>query len=129
MGTEKKHKIFLRVFGFALLIGAMVVLNNHSISGSEKHKHVPVQEVTANVNDNGVTPVAIQIPGTSETTLPIKLISNPNISFMVLCENVYNLKNNYTFQQLKRKHTLIVHYIHSRYLIKYIHSLNNKDIR
>lgn len=127
--TEQKHKILLRIFGFVLLIGAMVVLNNHSISGSEKQEHIPVQEVTANVNDNGVTPVAIQIPGSSEAALPIKLISNPNISFMVLCKNVYNLKSNYTFQQLKRKHTLIVHYINSRYLLKYIHSLNNKDIR
>lgn len=129
MGTEKKHKIFLRVFGFALLIGAMVVLNNHSISGSEKQKHVPVQEITANVNNNGVTPVAIQIPGTSEAALPIKLISNPNISFMVLCENVYNIKNNYNFHQLKKKYTHIVYYIHLRYLQKYIHTLNNKDIR
>jgi hypothetical protein len=107
----------------------MVILNNHTVSEHENPKHDPVQEVTANVNENGVTPAAIQIPNTSETALPIKLISNPNISFIVLCENVYNLKSNYTFQQLKRKHTLIVHYIHSGYLLKYIHSLNNKDIR
>lgn len=107
----------------------MVVLNNNSISGNYNPENVPVKEITANVNENGVTPVAIQIPGTREAALPIKLISNPNISFMVLCENVYNLKNNYNFQQLKRKFVSIVHHIQLKYIMKYIISLNNKDIQ
>ncbi|MCF8361115.1 MAG: hypothetical protein K9G70_00690 [Prolixibacteraceae bacterium] len=107
----------------------MIILNNHTVPDNEKPGHIPVQEISTNVNDNGVTPVAVQIPGTTETTLPIKLISNPNISFMDLCENVYNLKNNYNFQQLKRKYANIVYHIQMKYLMEYIKSLNNKDIR
>ncbi|MDA3817213.1 MAG: hypothetical protein PF486_07545 [Prolixibacteraceae bacterium] len=107
----------------------MIILNNQTVTDGENSKHIPVQEISTNVNDNGVTPVAIHIPGTTETALPIKLISNPNISFMVLCENVYNLKNNYNFHQLKKKYSNIVHHVQMKYLMEYIKSLNNKDIR
>jgi len=127
--TDKKHIIFLRIFGFILLIGTMIILNNQTVSNNENTKQIPLQEITSNINENGVTPVATQVPGTSETTLPIKLISNPNISFMVLCENVFNLKNNYNFHQLKRKFESIVHHIQLKSLIEYTNSLNNKDIR
>ncbi|MDA3881025.1 MAG: hypothetical protein PF436_11615 [Prolixibacteraceae bacterium] len=129
MKTGNKHIICWRIFGFAVLVLSMVALNRYAGKGSNDRGGTPAAEIAIGLNTNGVTPLAIQIPRTSEGALPIKMVSNPYSNFMVLSQTDFDLKINYLYRHFKNKYTNNIYRLQLFYILARESALKNKDIR
>lgn len=129
MKTGRNHIIYWRIAGLAVLLVAMVALNRHAGSGTQNDNDKPVSEFVHDLNENGVTPLAVQIPPSREGALPIKMISNPYSNFMVLSQTGFNIKINDQYRFFKNRYTNIIYRLQLFYVLARDSALKNKDIR
>jgi len=119
----------LTFFSFLLMIGLMVVLNNEqktakSLSGKKSTSHLMVD-----VNSSGIASNASTIPEKTEGTLPLKLISNPNSNFLSILNYSKELKIGFHFVQFQKLFLVYCSKFQSNFLIEYLATMRNKDIR
>lgn len=129
MNFNTKHIRHIKILGFFILLGVMVVLNNridNTIGNQSRSK--PSTEVL-NSNNLGVTPLTAQLPLNPEGSLPIKLITNTNTNFLVFSTFGYEFKNECKFLQLKMQFLTYCSCIKNIFFIEYLVSTRNKDIR
>lgn len=130
MNPINKHIKFIKFFGFVLLLGLMVVLNNNIDNNSEQGEKNKQSEWITIVPDNlGTTPVAIQIPVSTEGSLPIKLIYNPHSNLYTLANSYFNFNYYNRFNNLKKRYLSYCFSLKNNFLLMYLTGIHNKDIR
>ncbi|HKM92858.1 MAG TPA: hypothetical protein VJY41_04315 [Prolixibacteraceae bacterium] len=130
MNLINKHIKYIKFFGFLLLLGLMVVLNNNidkNNEQSEKNKQSEWIDIT--YNNLGTTPVAIQIPVSTEGSLPIKLIYNPHSNLYALANTYFNFNHHTRFDNQKKRYLSYCFYLKNNFLSMYLIGIRNKDIR
>lgn len=129
MFLTRKQFQFLKFFSFLLMIGLMVVLNNEQKSAKILSGKKPVSHIIANENGAGITANAAAIPEKSEGALPLKLISNPNSNFLFLFNQSKDLKTGFRFIQLQKLFFVYCSKFQNNFLIEFLATMRNKDIR
>lgn len=129
MHLRPKHKICLKVIGFVSLLVLMVVLNNNQKKEIVNDSNAAKSVIETEINYDGIANASSQIPNKTESTLPIKLISNPNTNFLYFINHSFNIKNTYTYLQLRKEYLNFCSGINTRFLIEVIRTTRNKDIK
>jgi hypothetical protein len=129
MNLTRRQINFLKFFSFLLMIGLMVVLNNNLESAKNHSGKKATGHLTVNINNFGITPNQSGIPEKSEGSLPIKLISNPNSNFLHLINQDREIKNWVQFIQLQKLFFGYCSKIQHNFLIEFLATMRNKDIR
>jgi hypothetical protein len=129
MDLTRKQINFLKLFSFLLMIGLMVVLNNNQESAKNHSGKKTDNDLSVNINDSGITPLQTGIPEKSEGALPLKLISNPNSNFLFLCNQNRELKNWIQYIRLQKLFFVYCSKIQHNFLIEFLATMRNKDIR
>jgi hypothetical protein len=129
MHLTQKHINYLKFFGFLLMIGLMVVLNNEQKSAKTLSGKKPVCHLMVNENGVGITANASTLPEKTEGSLPLKLISNPNSNFLFLFNQSKELKNGFQFIQFQKLFFVYCSKFQSNFLIEFLATMRNKDIR
>jgi len=129
MTLTRKQINYLKIFSFILMIGLMVVLNNEQksakgLSGKKQSTHLIATE-----NGAGITANASTIPAKSEGAIPLKLISNPNSNFLFLFNQSKELRNGFQFIQFQKLFLVYCSKIQQNFLIEFLATMRNKDIR
>lgn len=114
--------------GFIFLLGLMFVLNNNL------EKNTPVEKNNATIeivdsNIEGIAPLVAQVPGNTEGSLPIKLISSLNSKFLSFINYSFEFKNRYQILYEESHFLIFYHKIQKGKLLSYLISAKNKDIQ
>jgi hypothetical protein len=107
----------------------MVVLNNNQESAKNHSGKKTASDLSVNINNSGITPLQSGIPEKSEGALPLKLISNPNSNLLFLCNQNRELKNWIQYIQLQKLFFVYCSKIQHNFLIEFLATMRNKDIR
>jgi hypothetical protein len=126
--TDKYHWI-LKTAGFVFLLVLMVILNENQKSGKEGSKNIPQTVLNQEINDNGLAPVAVQIPRECEGMLPIRLISRTNSLFLLVVNQANEAINEREFILRKKIYIDICQKMNPGAWIQYLVSSGNKEIR
>ena len=117
----------MQIASFVLLLGLMVILNHRLEKVHPETKHAP--ETISSIDSNtGIVSLASQVPENPEGALPIKLISNPNSPFLLFISKGYELKNNFSYTQ-NRKRFLNYCFRLQTFFIEIMVTARNKDIQ
>lgn len=129
MQLTRKQISYIVVISFLLMIGLMVFLNDRqeTLKGLSGKKHT--SELSLNVNNLGIAPLASGIPEKTEAALPLKLISNPNSNFLYLFNQSRELKSEFQFFQFQKLFLVYCSKIQHNFLIEFLATMRNKDIR
>jgi len=126
--TRKKIN-YLKLISFLLMIGLMVVLNNEQKSAKILSGKKATSNLIVNENGAGITANTAAIPEKSEGSLPLKLISNPNSNFLFLLNQSKESKIGFRFIQLQKLFFVYCSKIQNNFLIEFLATMRNKDIR
>jgi hypothetical protein len=129
MQLNRKHITFIQLFSFLLMIGLMVFLNNKQETAKNNSGRKHTSEFSININNLGIAPLASAIPEKTEAALPLKLISNPNSNFLFLFNQSRELKSDFRFIQLKKLYFVYCSKFQNNFLIEFLATMRNKDIR
>lgn len=115
--------------GFVLLLGLMFILNN-SFERKEQSAAAQSQtQVDSWQHDAGIAPLNAQIPGRTEGSLPIKLITNLNTNFLIFTNHSYDFRLASFVRERKNIYQTFCHRIQRKLIFQVLTSAKNKDIR
>jgi hypothetical protein len=129
MELARKQINFLKIFSFLLMIGLMVVLNNEQKTAKTLSGRKTTSDIIVKENGEGIIFNTFAIPEKSEGALPIKLISNPNSNLLFLLNHSRELKTEFQFIQLKKLFFVFCSKFQNNFLIEFLATMRNKDIR
>jgi hypothetical protein len=129
MKLTRKQITFLSFFSFLLMIGLMVVLNNEQKTAKSLSGKKSTSDLTIDLSGAGIASSSSTIPEKTEGTLPLKLISNPNSNFLSLLNHSRELKIGFHFIQFQKLFFVYCSKFQSNFLIEYLATMRNKDIR
>ncbi len=127
MNLSIKNMTRIKFIGFLLMIGLMVYLND-KINSDDNVKKSESQIYTPN-EDSGLVTSSARIPEKAEGAIPLKLISNPNSNFLFLFNISHKVIFNSKFLQLKKTYLDFCCKTRTSFLIEYLATMRNKDIR
>lgn len=127
MNLSVKNITRIKIIGFLLMIGLMVYLND-KINSDDKEKTSESQIYTPN-DDSGLVTSSARIPDKAEGAIPLKLISNPNSNFLFLFNTSHKVIFNSRFLQLEKTYLEYCCKTRASFLIEYLATMRNKDIR
>ena len=127
MRISHKHITCLKIAGFVLMIGAMILLNNQQEKAKFKNGRKSKPEAIYNPNNTGTAPTTANIPEKTEGTLPLKLISNPHVNFLTLYNNSQISKEEVRFGYLHNSFLDYCHKIQYKFIIEFLATIRSKD--
>ncbi len=127
MKLSVKNITRIKIIGFLLMIGLMVYLND-KFESDDNEKTSESQIFVPNDN-SGLATSSARIPNKTEGAIPLKLISNPNSNFLFLFNNSHKIIFNSRFLQLEKKYLQYCCKTRASFLIEYLATMRNKDIR
>lgn len=129
MSLTRKHIAYIKVISFLLMIGLMVVLNNkQEIARGHSGKRT-TSDLTIDVKNSGLAPLVAGIPQKAEGAIPLKLISNPNSNFLFLLNQSRELRSGFRFIQFQKLYFVYCSKFRNNFLIEFLATMRNKDIR
>jgi hypothetical protein len=129
MNLTRKQINFLKIFGFLLMIGLMVVLNNNQENARNHSGKKASGDIGITINSLGIAPIAAEIPGKTEGALPLKLISNPNSTFLFLFNQSREIIIGCRYIQFQKLFYTYCSQLQNNFLIEFLATMRNKDIR
>lgn len=129
MRISRKHTNYLKVLGFFTLLGLMVLLNSQMGSDKQNEQENSTQLVSEVSKHEGLAPLTAKVPGHTERSIPIKLISNPNSVFLVFVNYSYEFKAKYRIVYQKKKFLQYYGRLQKVFICEYLLSARNKDIK
>lgn len=129
MKLNNTHIKYWKLYGFLMLLALMVVLNNQFDSSDTITNTTNSASISYCTNDLGITPVATQIPTTTEGSIPIKLIINPNSNLFILAQQGFSFRDNNKFKLLEQRFLIYGTGINLNFLKILMLTSRNKDIR
>lgn len=129
MKISRKHTIYLKALGFLALLGLMVLLNNQLGSDSQNERKATSQLVSEVSTHEGVAPLIAKVPGHTEGSIPIQLISNPNSVFLVFVNYSFEFKLKYRLMNQNKQFIQYYPRLQKKFISEYLVSLRNKDIK
>ena len=129
MNLSNKHKRYWAIAGFLMMLVLMVVLNNRIEKNNHQQPDQKEIVISVETNNSGIAPLTAQIPHNPEGTLPIKLISNTNSTFLVFINNSFEVKNIYLFTQCRKRFLSYCSKLQLFFRTEFMTTTRNKDIR
>jgi hypothetical protein len=129
MNLTRKQINFLKIFGLLLMIGLMVVLNNNQENARKHSGKKASGDIGVTINSLGIAPLALEIPGKTEAALPLKLISNPNSNFLFLFNQSREKMIGCRLIQFQKLFYTYCSQLQNNFLIEFLATMRNKDIR
>jgi hypothetical protein len=129
MQLTRKNITFIKLFSFLLMIGLMVFLNNKQETAKNLSGRKHASEFSISINNLGIASLASAIPEKTEAALPLKLISNPNSNFLFLFNQSREQKIGFQFIQFQKLFFVYCSKFQSNFLIEFLATMRNKDIR
>ena len=126
--TQKKIQ-YIKFFSFLLMIGLMIVLNNEQKTAKFLSGKGTTNNLTVTENRSGITNTASALPEKTEGALPLKLISNPNSDFLFLYNQSREIKSEFHFVQFQKLFFVYCSRLHRNFMMEFIATMRNKDIR
>jgi hypothetical protein len=121
-------RLHIQLAGFVLLLGLMFVLNNR-LEQKERPQPAPTETLESWQNDTGIAPLTAQIPGRTEGSLPIKLITNLNTNFLVFTNHSFTFRMDTFIRVQKKLYQTFCHKIQRATILNVLATAKNKDIR
>ena len=129
MGKKQKQIFSIRILGFILMIGLMVLLNARQENAKSKAGKQPTKIIVANVDPSGLTPGTATIPVRTEGALPLQLISKTNSNFLLIINNCQQSLHGVKYQVLQKRFLRIRPKIHLNFITEFLATIRNKDYR
>jgi len=127
MNLSVKNITRIKIIGFLLMIGLMVYLNDKF--DSDENEKTSESQIYVPNDDSGLATSSARIPGKTEGAIPLKLISNPNSNFLFLFNHSHKIIFNSRFLQLEKTYLEYCCKTRASFLIEYLATMRNKDIR
>jgi len=119
----------LKAAGFIFLLALMVVLNENQKTGKNDRDNKPKTELSQEINDNGITPAAVQVPRECEGMLPIQLISRTNSLFLLVVNKANESITDCEFSLRKKIYIDICQKVNPGAWIQFQVASGNKEIQ
>ncbi len=129
MRLPVKNRWILKAVGFIFLLALMVVLNESQKTDEHIGNKKAQTGLSQEINDNGITPLAVQVPRECEGMLPIKLISRTNSLFLLVVNQANQAVTEREYVLRKKIYTDICQKVNPGAWIQYLLSSGNKEIR
>jgi hypothetical protein len=104
MHLSPKQHFLIKSAGFIFLLVLLFLLNKQQENNTDHFGGSSDMVVLADLNSNGLTPVAIQLPRECQGMLPLKLVSLPNSFFLYLVNKSIEIRTGHSFIQLKNSY-------------------------
>lgn len=119
----------IKVVGFFLMIGLMILLNAQQEDAKSKAGKKQSKELVACIDPSGITPGTANIPIKTEGALPLRLISKPNSNFLLVINNCQHFSHIVKYQVLQKSFLNILTKIHYNFITEFLATMRNKDYR
>ncbi|HNW50165.1 MAG TPA: hypothetical protein PKH79_03725 [Prolixibacteraceae bacterium] len=129
MKLTRKQINIIKIFSFLLMIGLMIVLNNKQKSAKSESGEPSSHEYILLANGSGIATNISAIPEKAEGALPLKLISNPNSNLLFLFNQSREQRMEFRYIQFQKLFLVFCSKIHDNFLIEFLATMRNKDIR
>jgi hypothetical protein len=129
MGIMRRNINSIKIIGFILMIGLMVLLNAQQENAKNKAGKIPVREIITNVDNSGLTPSNATIPAKTEGALPLRLISKPNSNFLLVINNCQHFTHIVKFNAIQKNFLSFCTKIHHNFITEYLATIRNKDYK
>jgi len=129
MVLTQRNSNTIKIIGFVLMIGLMVVLNDRQEAAKSKAGKKPQKEVVTDANRSGITPGTATIPAKTEGALPLRLSSKPNSNFLLIVSNCQHFSHVVKYQLQQKTFLGFCTKISYNFITEFLATIRNKDYR
>jgi hypothetical protein len=129
MVLSQRNRNTIKIVGFILMIGLMVVLNDRQEAAKNKAGKNRHKEVVTDANRSGVTPGTATIPAKTEGALPLRLSSKPNSNFLLVVSNCQHFSHVVKYQLQQKNFLGFCTKISYNFITEFLATIRNKDYR
>lgn len=122
-------RIHIQLAGFVLLLGLMFVLNNSFGHAEQSNQEQSQTLVDSWQHEAGIAPLAAQIPGRTEGSLPIKLITNMHTNFLIFTNHSFTFRMASFIRERETLYHTFCHKLQRASIFNVLVTAKSKDIR
>lgn len=129
MNIRFRKRATIKIIGFILMIGAMIVLNQQQEELRSKAGKKPIKQTVTNIDHSGLVSGAAAIPTRTEGSLPLRLIFKTNSNLMLVINNCQHVTHVVKYHALQKDFLSFCTRIHYNFITEYLATIRNKDYR